>query len=1230
MSDRLAIELSSINSPFVGLVPLTESDPLFERDTDAELLMSRFESGRVSVLFAGSGVGKSSFLNAKFIPTLKKMFTVENVLAPASWAREDPELVLRGIRKSMTERGEQSTTYVLILDQFEEVFQHFPNADLLRRVGTELSKIALGLRWNADETDGANDRENSANPASDYLSPLDIRLLISIREEFLAELSMFDDFLPGLFSNYYRLGKPTVPQAESIVQQTANLRDVKTNRRVELLLADLCKVEAYESKNADVVDLPYLQIVCEQVWLRERPTQGSEFLTSYRAGEAKEHLDAYCRRVLDALSIPEKRLLTKALGQLTGQYEAKRFARLAELGHELRVSNLDRLNNVLTKLSATDVRILRKWFETKPKMCPSGWRGEVFELYHDMYSPLLWNWRREQERLERLWLLAGTFALGIVLWFLVGSPVAEWLGVRKILHRPQGTADEIADLRDMRNAFSHSLVGHSLGDHVWREYHHKFATERALEGDTDGALLHRLAAIGVDAEFLSDSELLQILGPAQYLLATFKQSGSIFTDAVIVPPAGKSKTPGIMAGTQTGKILSWSGAGSSPEDLGVKFLPALSQDQSRRILCFSPDGQFVLVATAEAIPSTTSGPDARVTIANIRIDSGARLGELSVPLSVGVLKLTFDTNNRDVERNREVDVRRIALQNVFGAYSQDSQLIGLVLDNDFAKTALVSHQDLRHVVEIPLPGESVISIGFASCNSSSPVCDPHTVALITQVGSDLLKNSSVRLFSDRTGTLTRLLPNFWLPQKAGLVFNNEGQLLVRNASRANSWEWFSDKDEHHIPVVLPDRVAPVGFVDNEKQILLSKDDLGRLFFTNLNDSLSERLGTSTELAISEPIQPAPPFAGDSRSLTFASLNGNARDNEFLTIENGGVALRQWKVPPSQAWTAPTQQSFVLVGSESRQGDRSDSPVSEAGPTTFYSIDGAWKATLQASKVIVQGNLESNHSAEKWSIDLSGGNRPVSISVGVHGDRLLLWYRDFASYQRKGNNPTSILRFARERANDVVFGPGSERVTVVSSSTVSIYRDRQPESAGTVDSESTPEWAHQCNHCSLLHDADDSAVVLYSGVWVHRVSVPRPTVRVWDEITEWIHTEFDSFRTTSRPDRSDTTYQWPLIVSVMVPVNLSPFYGIKSHDINNNKIVEVAGPAGPEIDFDEEEKKQFSFEQTGRFGVSGVWEVGLCNAGAPEQHLTAHTNRHRVMCEWELRSGRQLGINVPNN
>jgi hypothetical protein len=233
MSD---LNIGPMENPFRGLRPFGPKEPLFERDNDVNRLMGLFWSNKVTVLFAPSGVGKSSFLNAKLVPALEKAFGEKTIIISANWTKDQPRHNLEGIlaqihaaRKSEIDNASS----IVILDQFEELFQYFPNEALLKEIGGALKKLS-----------GRD---------------MDTRILVVIREEFLADLSMFDSYLPGLLSNYYRLEKFNVTRARTIIEKTVQLGGGAIfydglNKLLDDLVLTRAEPNADSSSNEDNID----------------------------------------------------------------------------------------------------------------------------------------------------------------------------------------------------------------------------------------------------------------------------------------------------------------------------------------------------------------------------------------------------------------------------------------------------------------------------------------------------------------------------------------------------------------------------------------------------------------------------------------------------------------------------------------------------------------------------------------------------------------------------------------------------------------------------------------------------------------------------------------------------------------------------------------------------------------------------------------------------------------
>src|SRR5271169_1930026 len=92
--------------PYVGLRPFepSERDRFFGRDRDAQVLCDRILSSRVTILYALSGLGKSSLLRALVIPQLEDNH--ERVVYFDAWAQADPLRALKdALAAAASKRG---------------------------------------------------------------------------------------------------------------------------------------------------------------------------------------------------------------------------------------------------------------------------------------------------------------------------------------------------------------------------------------------------------------------------------------------------------------------------------------------------------------------------------------------------------------------------------------------------------------------------------------------------------------------------------------------------------------------------------------------------------------------------------------------------------------------------------------------------------------------------------------------------------------------------------------------------------------------------------------------------------------------------------------------------------------------------------------------------------------------------------------------------------------------
>jgi WD40 repeat protein len=529
-------------NPFQGLRPIEDPNALFGRDLDFTVLRERIYSGRTTLFFAASGAGKTSLLKAKLLPGLESEFTI---CMHNAWADLEPRKAVmnsmaKGLGKSAYDAAapmedllesflrqpppkvfsndlplrpsrEREKEFLLVLDQFEEVFQYWANRPEFRRFLDELCAIV-----NRDD--------------------LKVRVMISMRDDFLGSLSAFDNRIPDLFNNYCRLKYPTKSQAMEIIQRTAGdadaaglrklVEDLATFQRtvsepplplpalsLETLTAAIAMqriirpfVRAFrfffpsgqeqapktEALKRDFVVPPYLQIVCAELWERRKP-DSPRFLADYGAGAvagnaAADILTGFCQKRLRLLGSTRRQdLAAQAFDFLMTREGAKMAYQLSRLAEHMEVNQLE-LQPVLKDLSKESTRILRSF-----KGTDGAW---WYELYHDMYAPILYEWtrthqkqRNRQTRFRSTVIASLLVVLGV--WLV---PVYDDLSIiaSSVSDYPVSAYESLKSRLTLGGLLP--FVG-ALADERWARYWDRRAEQAELAEDRDRAVLLRSKAL---------------------------------------------------------------------------------------------------------------------------------------------------------------------------------------------------------------------------------------------------------------------------------------------------------------------------------------------------------------------------------------------------------------------------------------------------------------------------------------------------------------------------------------------------------------------------------------------------------------------------------------------------------------------------------------------------------------------------------------------------------------
>jgi hypothetical protein len=335
------------------------------------------------LLYAQSGAGKTSLLQAKVVPDLRDsgemhVLPITRVSGPAEGGNVYVANVLTGLKLTTAtltdalapfftdpQDGEEQIPHLLIFDQFEEIFTFRPELAGQRREFFEQLRDCL-----------------AAYPK--------LGLLLSMREDYLADMDSFAGYLPDRLRTRMRMEQLSDKQAEDAIARPAadagRPFDAGGARR---LADDLRRVQTSRKPSASATDDGHamgkyvepvqLQIVCRQLWSK---------LPNDATTITAEHIETLAR-VDDALTNFYRDSLTAVREKLPTLSE--RTLRLW-FGKHLITSAKTR-GMVYQEESETEelpnaaVEVLREKYILRADIRPS---GTWYELAHDrLVEPIL-------------------------------------------------------------------------------------------------------------------------------------------------------------------------------------------------------------------------------------------------------------------------------------------------------------------------------------------------------------------------------------------------------------------------------------------------------------------------------------------------------------------------------------------------------------------------------------------------------------------------------------------------------------------------------------------------------------------------------------------------------------------------------------------------------------------------------------------------------------------------
>jgi WD40 repeat protein len=396
------------STPYRGLAAFGDSpvDALFffGREREVEVIAANLVAARLTVLYGPSGVGKTSLLRAGVGQRLRQEGAA--VVVYSTWSGD----VVAGLLGALEDEARRAAPDVaippatslsealaawpaspggelyLILDQFEEYFLYHGEAE----GGGAFDELADVIR-----------RPDAR-----------VNVLVSIREDSLAQLDVFKAALPGVLGNSLRLDRLDRPAArrailgplerystatgtDSVEAEDALVEEVLASVAVgRIRFGDAGRGGTHDSTaERDRIEAPYLQLVLERLWEVER-SRGSRRLrleTLRELGGAAQIVEDHLERAMAALSADDKDAAAAMYNHLVTPSGTKIAHRAGDLARYAAVDE-SAAQRVLERL--TSERIVRAGED--------GAAGRQYEIFHDVLADAVLAWRTRHEADRRL------------------------------------------------------------------------------------------------------------------------------------------------------------------------------------------------------------------------------------------------------------------------------------------------------------------------------------------------------------------------------------------------------------------------------------------------------------------------------------------------------------------------------------------------------------------------------------------------------------------------------------------------------------------------------------------------------------------------------------------------------------------------------------------------------------------------------------------------------------
>ena len=371
---------------FLDFFTANDKGVFFGRAIESDLLSDFILAHKLTVFYGRSGTGKTSLLLASVAPTLEEndysvayarmlgdpVIEVKDALLDISSGSLPHQIQGQSLVEVIRQILHSGSRLVIILDQFEEFFLR--QGEAVRKAFAQ--ELAACL-W----------------PSDPNLSRIDIRLVLSLRDDYLGNLDEIARFFPqDIFSRRYKL--------ENLTREKALLAAVKPAEAFGLSIEDALLYRLIDDLEDRGLEAPNLQIVLyylyrdaveQGLWIPEKRFGKGLTLDRYLVlGKTGTILNNYLDQVLDEL--PDQKLhdLGKViLKNMVTAEKTKSTITHKEISNSALIQRTgaenDKVDFILQHLRES--RVVRKFGDE-----------DSYELAHEVMVAKVWEWYSDKER----------------------------------------------------------------------------------------------------------------------------------------------------------------------------------------------------------------------------------------------------------------------------------------------------------------------------------------------------------------------------------------------------------------------------------------------------------------------------------------------------------------------------------------------------------------------------------------------------------------------------------------------------------------------------------------------------------------------------------------------------------------------------------------------------------------------------------------------------------------